>query len=231
MNTPHIQKSFDQDLQSLQQRVTTMAEMVYQELQDSLNAFQSRDRDQASDSSAADTLIDASERIIDNQVISTIVLHQPMASDCRILVAALRISKDLERIGDYAKHVAEHSIILDDLPTTGEEQKVIDLGHAVMTMLQETIQAYVEGDIELAARVRKQDYEIDELYIKIFSDLLEIKTSPELTTAATHLTFLARNLERIGDHVTDIAEDIIFMKSGDFPDDSRPVPKSSTVIT
>lgn len=218
----HIQKSFDLDLQQVQRRVTLMAEMVSRELSDSIDAFIHRDETEAEETIAADELVDASERIIDNLIIESIVRHQPMASDCRRLIAALRISRELERVGDYAATVASHSRTLDRLQPTGEEQRVIDMGHAVHTMLEEVIEAYVDLDASKAELVRGQDVDIDELYTKIFTDLLIInRGDAELSSSCTHLAFVARSLERIGDHVTGIAEEILYIVNGEFPHDLR----------
>ncbi len=222
MNSDHIHKAFDNDLQQVRHKVILMAEMVCKELSDSIQAFAVRDQDQASDTVAADTLINASERIIDDQIIKSIVLHQPVASDCRQLIAALRIVKDLERIGDYATNIANHSITLDKLEITGEEQRVIDMGHAVITMIEEVIEAFSEQDAAKAKLVRQQDEQIDELFTKIFSDLLAINTgNAKLSSSCTHLSFIARSIERIGDHITDIAEEVLYTVEGKFPQDDR----------
>jgi phosphate transport system protein len=218
----HIQKSFDTDLLDIHQKIVMMAEMVGQELEDSIQAFIDRDLEQASDAAAADDLVNASERLIDEQIITSIVTHQPMASDIRHLIAALRIARDLERIGDYASSIANHSTTLDQLEITGEEQRVIDMGHAVLTMIKEVIDAFTANDTTQAELVRQQDEQIDELYSKIFSDLLVINSqNAKLASACTHLTFIARNLERIGDLATDIAEEILYTVTGKFPDDKR----------
>jgi phosphate transport system protein len=138
------------------------------------------------------------------------------------LLSALRISRELERIGDYAKNVAKHSITLDHLKLTGEEQRVLDMGHAVNTMLEEVIEAYNDQDINKAELVRDQDQDIDELFTKIFSDLLKInENNAHLASACSHLLFIARGFERIGDHATDIAEEVIFLVKGEFPEDDR----------
>ena len=145
-----------------------------------------------------------------------------MAKECRHLIAALRISKDLERIGDYATNIANHSTTLDELELTGEEQRVIDMGNAVKTMLQEVIEAYTDGDTDKAQLIRQQDSAIDELFTKIFTDLMNINKSDAcLSSACTHLSFIARSLERIGDHITDIAEEILYTIEGEFPQDER----------
>ena len=222
MAPQHIQKNFDQDLHQVHRKVIVMAEMVSQELSDSISAFESRDEEEATDTMAADDLVNASERLLDNLIIQSIVRHQPMASDCRKLIAALRISHDLERIGDYATNIANHSRTLDRLQLTGEEQRVIDMGHAVHTMLEEIIEAYTDFDTKKAELVRGQDVDIDMLYTKIFADLLEInKANAALCSACTHLAFIARSIERIGDHITDIAEEILFIVKGEFPADER----------
>lgn len=222
MASQHILKPFDRDLQAVCDKVTGMAEMVSQELSDCLQAFAERDQAKASDATAADVLINTSERVIDDLVVKTIILHQPMASDCRQLIAALRISKDLERIGDYATNIANHSSTLDQLKLSGEEQRVQEMGHAVQEMMKSIIEAYGKLDAESAEKIRQQDKEVDELYTQIFSNLILINSeNPELASACTHLVFIARSLERIGDHITDIAEEILFCVNGHFPENER----------
>ena len=222
MCSEQTKNDFNKELQQVRDKVTIMAEMVSQELSDSVQAFAGRDQEQASEAAAADDLVNASERLIDDQIIKSIVFNQPMASDCRQLIAALRIAKDLERIGDYASSIANHSMTLDQLEITGEEQRLIDMGHAVHTMMLEVIEAYEEQDVGKAEIIREQDNAIDELYTKIFEDLLTINSNnSKMSSACTHLTFIARSMERIGDHITDIAEEIIYTVQGKFPDDER----------
>lgn len=222
MTSQHILKPFEKDLQSVHFKITGMAEMVYQELSDSLKAFEDRDQDEASDAVAADVLINDCERIIDNLIVSTIILHQPMASDCRRLIAALRIAKDLERVGDYATNIANHSSTLDQLKLTGEEQRVLEMGKAVLSMMGSLIKAYESQDVIAAESIRQQDEEIDNQYTQIFADLISInRQDAELASACTHLILIARSLERIGDHITDIAEEILFVVNGNFPEDDR----------
>ncbi len=232
MNTGHIQKSYDEGIKAIKNRIVLMAEMVSNELEATITAFAERDKTQAVESAAADELVNASERIIDQLVIETVVRHQPVASDLRELVVALRISKELERIGDYAKNIAFHSTTLDDLEVTGEEQRLIDLGHAVNTMLVEVIQAYQDRDTKMAQTIREQDVDIDKLYSKIFADLLTIATyNGEFAPACTHLSFVGRSLERIADHVTDIAEDILYLVQGEYPADDREKADDSAFIS
>lgn len=219
----HIQSAFDQQLNLISEHITGMAEMVLAELDQSLQALAERNATQASDNLQSDVLINASERIIDEEVVRAIVLHQPMAGDCRQLIAALRISKELERIGDYSMNVARHSITLDQLEPTGEEVRVLDMGHAVHTMLQEAVDAYQDMDKKKAQMIREQDEAVDELYSKIFFDLIELnRANPELSAACAHQMMIARCFERIGDIVTDIAEDVLYVIEGEFIEDDRP---------
>ncbi len=228
----HKQKSLDNDLFIVQKKVIIMAEMALQELNDSLTSFIERDQKMASDIVESDCLINASERIIDNMVVDKIVSHQPSATDCKKLVSVLRISKDLERIGDYAKNIAKHSTTLDKLQLTGEESSVKDMGNAVCFMLESVIEAYSNLNAELAETARQQDQAIDTLYTHIFSQLLTInKNNPEIADSCTHLLFIARSLERIGDHITDIAEEVLYISTGQFVDDDRAKADSSAFIT
>jgi phosphate transport system protein len=232
MPNNHIQQSFDTDLEKIKQHIIAMAEMVNLEVNESLSAFAERNEDQANDTMESDELIDASERIIDNEVVRAIVLHQPMASDCRQLVAALRIGRELERIGDYASNIAMHSITLDQLDLTGEEVRVLDMGHAVLTMLEEVIEAYTEEDEKKAELILQQDEAIDELYNKIFADLLQINAeNAGKASACTHLVFIARFLERMGDIITNIAEEVLFIIKGDFINDTRPKADNTAFIS
>lgn len=218
----HTLKPFDRDLQDVHNKIVTMSEMVRKELSDCMQAFTNRDQQGSSDTVKADVHINASEREIDNLVVKIIVLHQPMASDCRQLLAALRISKDLERMGDYATNIANHSSTLDQLDLTGEEQRTIEMGNTVLSMLEKLITAYIDLDKDAAENIRQLDEAVDNIYTEIFANLMTIsKGNSELTSACTHLVFIARSLERIGDHITDIAEEILFIINGEFPDDER----------
>jgi phosphate transport system protein len=227
----HIQSAFDQHLNDIRDHIAGMAEMVLQELDDTLSALAERDESHAKDNLQSDVLINASERIIDNEVVRAIVLHQPMASDCRQLIAALRISKELERIGDYAMNVTRHSITLDQLDPTGEESRLLDMGHAVQTMLAEALQAYTALDQEKAQLIREQDEAVDELYSRIFEDLIDLnREKPEFSAACAHQKMIARCFERIGDHVTDIAEDVLYVVRGEFVEDDRPKADTSATV-
>jgi phosphate transport system protein len=227
----HTLKPFDRDLQTVQEKIINMAEMTDQELANSLHAFSERNQDEAADVIREDVLINAAERVIDDLVVQTIVLHQPVASDCRLLVAALRIAKDLERIGDYATNIANHSLTLSQLELTGKEKAVSAMGGMVQKMMQGIVEAYSNKDVDVAKTIRQADEEVDKQYTQIFADLLAISSSQaQHSTACMHLTMIARSLERIGDHITDIAEDILFMVEGKLPEESRSKADTSAFV-
>lgn len=222
MALQHTLKPFEQKLQTVREKVTGMAEMTSRELADSLQAFKDRDQNEAADAAAEDVLINASERAIDELVIQTIAMYQPMAADCRLLVAALRIAGNLERIGDYATNIANHSATLDQLELTGKEAPVYAMGQAVQTMLDDVVKAYQQQNAAAATVIRQQDEDVDRQYTQIFADLIKISTQqPQLSAACTHLVIVARSLERVGDHITDIAEETIFVVDGKLPEENR----------
>ena len=220
--TSQTLKPFHKDIQLVSKRVIGMAEMVSLELLNSFNAFSERNQNKAIDIARADVLIDATERIIDNMIVESIVSHQPTAAESRLLISAMRINKDLERIGDYATNIANHSSTLDQLELTGKEDNVLQMWQAVQTMLADVTQAYDTKDTEAAEAIRQQDIEIDKMYTQIFTDLITLnKENSEQSCACTHLIFIARSLERIGDHIVDIAEEILYVINGEFPKDER----------
>ena len=220
--TSQTLKPFDKDIQLVSKRVIGMAQMVSLELSNSFNAFSERNQDKAIDIARADVLIDATERIIDDLIVKTIVSNQPTAAESRLLISALRINKDLERIGDYATNIANHSSTLNQLELIGKEEDVTKMWQAVQMMLTDVTQAYDAKDTEVAEIVRQKDITIDEMYTQIFTDLIALnKENSELSCACTHLIFIARSLERIGDHIVDIAEEILYVVNGKFPEDER----------
>ncbi len=220
--TAQTLKPFDKDIQLVSKRVIGMAQMVSLELSNSFNAFSERNQDKAIDIARADVLIDATERIIDDLIVKTIVSHQPTAAESRLLISALRINKDLERIGDYATNIANHSSTLNQLELIGKEEDVKKMWQAVQVMLADVTQAYDAKNTEAAEVIRQKDITIDEMYTQIFTDLIALnKENAEQSCACTHLIFIARSLERIGDHIVDIAEEILYVVNGKFPEGER----------
>ena len=166
---------------------------------------------------ANDEAIDVLEREIGQEVM-TLALRGPMARDLRELLAALRIAADIERIGDYAANVAKRSTALNAVPPLPHTRGLNVLGQRVLQQLRDVLQAFVANDAEAAERVRARDVDVDTLHTGLFRELLTyMMEDPRAITPCTHLLFMAKNLERIGDHATNIAENIWFLVHGDGP--------------
>jgi phosphate transport system protein len=166
---------------------------------------------------------------IDRQAVALLALRQPMARDLREIVSALKISGMLERSGDYAKNVAKRTVTLVEMPPVPSAQTVARLGYLSQEMIKDVLDAYVERDPEKAEAVRQRDRDVDALYTSIFRELLTyMMEDPRSITACTHLLFIAKNFERIGDHATNIAEAVEFLVEGRLTFDDRPKDDTSS---
>jgi len=155
-------------------------------------------------------------------VLKLLALRQPMARDLREVYAALRISADIERIGDYASNVAKRSMVLNNNPPLPATARIGRLARTAVQLLSDALQAYAEGDADLAAKVRDADADLDAMYTSFFRELVTyMMEDPRTIGACTHLMFMAKNIERIGDHATNIAENTWFVVHGDMPEGER----------
>ena len=223
VSTEHIQKSFDADLGRLDAAINELGEMVRRELDAALAALDHHNASEAAEVADIDTSVNLKERSIDDLAIRIIALRQPMATDLRFIIATLQIARDLERIGDYAENIADHTLTLAQMGETGIEGKVGELGAKVQTMLAAMLETFKSRDIERAMEIRNSDAENDSLYTDIFRELLNMNCQAQgKSSACVHLMFIARSLERIGDHITNIAEDVFYIVTGKVPADKRP---------
>ena len=180
-----------------------------------IEAVIKRDSDVATEVIEGDVRIDNLEREIESQVMRLLALRQPMARDLRQSIAALKIASDLERIGDYAANVAKRSIALNQTPAVRPVYAVPRMGRLCQAMIKDMLDAYVERDADKAMVVWARDEELDEMYTSLFRELLTYMIEdPRNITACTHLLFIAKNLERVGDHTTNIAETLYFLVHG-----------------
>ena len=213
----HIVRSYDEERQRLTAEIVRMGEMAAAQLQAALDVVERRDDKAAARIVANDEAIDVLEREIGQEVM-TLALRGPMARDLRELLAALRIAADIERIGDYAANVAKRSTALNAVPPLPHTRGLNVLGQRVLQQLRDVLQAFVANDAEAAERVRARDVDVDTLHTGLFRELLTyMMEDPRAITPCTHLLFMAKNLERIGDHATNIAENIWFLVHGDGP--------------
>jgi phosphate transport system protein len=213
----HIVRSYDEERQRLTTEILRMGEMATAQLEAALDVVERRDDKAAARIVANDEAIDVLEREIGQEVM-TLALRGPMARDLRELLAALRIAADIERIGDYAANVAKRSTALNAVPPLPHTRGLNVLGQRVLQQLRDVLQAFVANDAEAAERVRARDVDVDTLHTGLFRELLTyMMEDARAITPCTHLLFMAKNLERIGDHATNIAENIWFLVHGDGP--------------
>ena len=170
-----------------------------------------------------DARLDDYERDIDTAAIRLLALRQPMAADLRQVVGCLKIAADLERIGDYAANIAKRSISLSQTPVVRPVTAIPRMGRLVLEIVAEVLNAFVHRDVTRALEAWSRDEEVDDLYTSLFRETLTyMMEDPRNITPCTHLLFIAKNLERIGDHATNIAEIIHFMEVGEAIDGARP---------
>jgi phosphate transport system protein len=211
----HIVKSHDEEQRRLIGEILRMGEMAAAQLEAALDVVERRD-DRAADRIVAnDEAIDAIEREVDHDVMR-LALRGPMARDLRTIFAALKVAADIERIGDYAANVAKRSIALNTSPPLPHTRGLDALGRLAVQQVRDVLVAYRDNDASAAQRVRANDAELDTLYTGLFRELLTyMMEDARAITPCTHLLFMAKNLERIGDHATNIAENVWFLVHGE----------------
>ena len=218
-STPHehIVKSYDEDQRRIVEDVVRMGQAAVAQLEAALDVVERRDDSAARRIVANDESIDESERRISHDVM-LLALRGPMARDLREILAGLRIPADIERIGDYAANVAKRSIALNVSPPMPQITGLRALGKLAARQVRDVLVAYQNSDAEQAVQVRARDAELDAHYTALFRELLTyMMEDPRNITPCTHLLFMAKNLERIGDHATNIAENVWFLVHGDQP--------------
>ncbi len=218
----HTVASFDTELAALHAAVDRMAELVERQLALALEALIDADAGKAADVVSGDAAIDRLEMEVEAMTVRMLALRQPMAKDLRDIVAALKIASNLERMGDAAGSVAKRAVTLAGLATTPPVASLAWMGRTVLGMVGEMRRAYSEQDAELAATIRDRDGEVDAAYTSLFREFLTyMMENPLQITGCTHLLFAAKSIERIGDHATNVAENISFLVRGRLPADER----------
>ncbi|MFC2967456.1 phosphate signaling complex protein PhoU [Acidimangrovimonas pyrenivorans] len=224
METTHIAAAFDRDLEAIQAMIMKMGGLVESAILDASQALETRDEELADQVRSNDKLIDALEEQVNEEAARLLALRSPTASDLRTVLTVMKISGNLERVGDYAKNMAKRSTVLAQMsPITGAGGAIRRMSRAVELMLKDALDAYVQRDAELATDVRMRDQDVDQMYNALFREFLtHMMEDPRNITACMHLHFIAKNIERMGDHVTSIAEQVIYLVTGEMPDDTRP---------
>ena len=223
MGSEHTVKSFDEELRRLDNMVAEMGGLAEVQLQSALEALTRRDVEKAAEIVANDRRLDQLEAEIDQHTIAMLARRQPMAKDLREIVGALKTASMIERIGDYAKNVAKRIAAIAETAPVPSAQTVVRLGGLAQQMVKDVLDAYLSRDVENAKSVRARDRELDALYTSIFRELLTyMMEDARNISACTHLLFVAKHIERIGDHATNIAEIVQFLVTGEMPADERP---------
>jgi phosphate transport system protein len=219
----HTVKSYEEELQQLNRTIVEMGGATEAQIEAAIEAVIKRDPDRAHDIVRDDDKIDELNYQVDTQATRLLALRQPMALDLRTIVASLKISADLERIADYAANIAKRAIPLSQVSPMRPVHTVPRMAKLTQRMLKDVLDAYVERDVSKAIRVWNADEEVDEMYTSLFRELLTyMMEDPRRITPCTHLLFIAKNLERIGDHITNVAETIYYLVHGKRLREGRP---------
>ena len=222
MTTEHIVKSFDDDLRRLDSIIAEMGGIAEAQLADAIDALVKRDVEAAEKVIVRDQLIDDLEHELDDFATTILALRQPMAEDLRVVIAALKNAAILERIGDYAKNIAKRTIALSQTPPIGPTKTIVRMARLVQSMIKNVLDAYMNRDADKAIDVRNSDEEVDALHTSLFRELLTyMMEDPRVIGSGTHLLFVAKNIERIGDHATNIAKNVHVLVHGEPPPTSR----------
>ena len=224
MDHEHIRSAFDRDLEAIQAHLMRLGELSATALHDATLALINRDMALAERVRKGDKALDEIDELINDETAKLIALRAPAASDMRMALGAMKISNSLERIGDYAKNIAKRSEVVSQAgrigDTAGTLRRMSDL---VQRMLHDVLEAYAKRDAAAAHELRARDEDVDQIYNVLFRTLLtHMMEDPKTITSVMHLHFIAKNLERIGDHITSIAEQVIYQVEGHKPDDDRP---------
>jgi phosphate transport system protein len=219
----HTVKAFTEELDALTQEVARMGGLAEAAVSESLAAVIRRDAELAQGVIERDPKIDALQREIEKRAIRLFALRQPMASDLRVVLTAWRIAGELERVGDLAKNIAKRSLILNQSEPIGLTRSIERMGKLAAAHLKQVLDAYANRDVEAAIAVWFQDDNIDAHYNSLFRELLTYMfEDPRTISSGAHLLFIAKNIERIGDHGTNIAEYIHFLVTGEEIATQRP---------
>ncbi|MFZ7094119.1 phosphate signaling complex protein PhoU [Primorskyibacter sp. 2E233] len=219
----HISSAFDRDLEGIQAKILKMGGLVEVAIRDSAISLESRDEELAEQVRKGDKVIDALEESLNDEAARVIALRAPTAIDLRVILSVMRMSANLERIGDLAKNMAKRTGVLVQMPSiNGSATSLRRMAREVELMLKDALDAYIQRDEALALDVIDRDREIDQMYNTMFREFLTFMLEdPRNITACMHLHFIAKNVERMGDHVTSIAEQVVFLTSGKKPEEAR----------
>lgn len=219
----HIVSAYDRDLEAIQALVMKMGGLVEAAILDAARSLETRDVELAEKVRRGDRAIDALEEQINEEAARTIALRAPVSQDLRVLLSVIRLAQSLERVGDYAKNMAKRTSVLAEMrPVPGADTALRRMAREVQMMLKDVLDAYLKRDAEAAEDVRERDRDVDQMYNALFREFLTfMMEDPRNITACMHLHFIAKNTERMGDLVTNMAEQVIYLVTGRLPEEGR----------
>jgi len=232
MSSEHVVKSYDEELHKLNNIIAEMGGLAESQLGAAIEAVVERDSELAASVVEGDVKVDQLQRDLDNLGLRLLALRQPVARDLREIFAALKIGSDLERICDYAANVAKRSIALDQSPPVQPVYSLPRMARMAQLLVKDVIDAYIAHDADKAYGVWMRDEELDAMYASLFRELLTyMMEDPRNISFCIHLMFCAKNIERIGDHATNVAETVFYMIEGQQILDKRPKGDMTTFAT
>jgi len=212
---PHIVKSFDAELGKLEDGLARMGGLAEVQLAAAIEALDTRDSGLAARVMADDSKVDQGESFINEQTVKVLALRAPVADDLRTVVAALKVAGEIERIADLAANAAKRTLVLNQLPPVAPMRSLIRLGRLAQELVKDVFDAYFNHDAHRALSLRERDQELDDVYSSLFREILTYMIEdPRTITPCSHLMFIAKNLERIGDHATNISELSYYRETG-----------------
>jgi len=228
----HIASAFDRDLEGIQALIMKMGGLVEEQITSAVQSLEERDVERAERVRERDKHIDQLEDDVNTEAARVIALRAPTAMDLRVVLSVMKISSNLERIGDYSKNIAKRTGILVQMDPMGSSAGAIRrMAKTVNLMLKDALDAYVQHDVELALAVRDRDVDVDQMYNALFREFItHMMEDPRNITPCMHLHFIAKNIERMGDHVTSIAEQVIYLVTGEMPDEERTKKDRTSIV-
>ena len=229
----HISSAYDRDLEQITTLIVKMGGLVEEAILKAADSLGNRDVELAETVRKGDKAIDALEVQINDEVARTIALRAPVSKDLRTILTVLRLAASLERIGDYAKNIAKRtSAVAEMAPVSGSDAALRRMSREVQSMLKDTLDAFIQGDADLAEGVRQRDQDVDQMYNGLFREFLTfMMEDPRNITTCMHLHFMAKNIERMGDLTTNMAEQIIYLVTGEMPEEDRPKSDSTAYVS
>jgi phosphate transport system protein len=221
--TTHIVASFDEDLVQIQAKISEMGGVAEEMLSKALDSMHNRDAMLAQEVIERDVALDRMETEVEESVVKVIALRQPVANDLRVLIAAMKIASTLERIGDLSKNIAKRAVSLSVARQIRVTASINRMGRETLAQLSTVLNAHAARDVDAAVQIWNQDVEIDEMYNAIFREVVTYMVEDSrLIGVGAQLMFIAKNLERIGDHSTQISEMVYYIVKGKSLGDDRP---------